>query len=302
MNHIEFWKNFKLGTELAISGSFLYNGLRCLDEIETLYYEEEIFEILYNLSVGLERLIKVAVILIEHNDEVNQEEFEKSLISHNHLDLVKRIENRIPLSLDSPHYEFLALLSTFYKKHRYGRYNINSGFVLNQEKKTFHTYLEKYLKLKIDDSSIIVTSNDKRFKKFIGSIVGKITTQIFDIIRYEAARLNIYTYEIRFGSKAFKIFCDKKFIFEEENIFLKELLVYLINSKKSCGILGFIKEIKPLKFDSGLNQEYLQSFFSSEKRMLHIEEMDELYTDIKNPKERLELLNLIGNNVYYFND
>lgn len=64
MNRMEFWKNFKLGEELDISGSFIYNGLRYLHEMRTLHHETEIFEVLYNLAVGLERLLKVTVILI----------------------------------------------------------------------------------------------------------------------------------------------------------------------------------------------------------------------------------------------
>ncbi|MEO8149461.1 MAG: hypothetical protein ABI723_17610 [Bacteroidia bacterium] len=89
-----FWKNFRLGTELQISGSFIYNGLYALNNMETFYYEEECFELLYNLSVGLERLMKVAVVLIEHDSTESQEEFEKTLITHNHFELLNRIKKK----------------------------------------------------------------------------------------------------------------------------------------------------------------------------------------------------------------
>ena len=46
MDSSTFWKNFNLGTELQISGSFIYNGLLVFDEMETFYHEEEIFEFL----------------------------------------------------------------------------------------------------------------------------------------------------------------------------------------------------------------------------------------------------------------
>jgi hypothetical protein len=68
-----FWKNFRLGTELQISGSFIYNALYTLDNMQTFYYEAECFEFLYNMSVGFERLQKIAVILLEHDKNGHQE-------------------------------------------------------------------------------------------------------------------------------------------------------------------------------------------------------------------------------------
>ena len=53
-----FWKNFNLGTELQISGSFIYNALYHLDKMKNFRYEEDCFEFLYNISVGIERLQK----------------------------------------------------------------------------------------------------------------------------------------------------------------------------------------------------------------------------------------------------
>ncbi len=53
MNTTQFWKNFTLGDELHIAGRFIYNGLRTFHEMDTLHYEDEVFEVLYNLSVGL---------------------------------------------------------------------------------------------------------------------------------------------------------------------------------------------------------------------------------------------------------
>ena len=78
MNPTDYWKNFQLGTELDVAGKFIYNGLRSLHEMGSLNHEEEIFEFLYSLAVGLERLLKIAVILIEHDDKVD-EKFEQSL-------------------------------------------------------------------------------------------------------------------------------------------------------------------------------------------------------------------------------
>lgn len=56
MNKLEFWKNFNLGDELQIAGVFIYNGLRRFNRMRAINYSDEIFEVLYDLSVGLERL------------------------------------------------------------------------------------------------------------------------------------------------------------------------------------------------------------------------------------------------------
>ena len=69
MNQTEFWKNFRLGEEIQISGTFIYNGLRRFHEISKLDREDELFEFLYQLSVGLERLLKIGVVLFEHTEE-----------------------------------------------------------------------------------------------------------------------------------------------------------------------------------------------------------------------------------------
>lgn len=64
------WKNFNLGIELDMAGNFIYNGLKHLDEMESFYYEDEIFNFLYQIAVGVERLEKISLILLENiNDE-----------------------------------------------------------------------------------------------------------------------------------------------------------------------------------------------------------------------------------------
>ena len=88
MKPAEAWKNFNLGEEVSISGAFIYNGLRRFHEMRILDHTDEIFEVLYNLSVGFERLLKIAVVLLEHEEAIDQDALEKSLITHNHLSLI----------------------------------------------------------------------------------------------------------------------------------------------------------------------------------------------------------------------
>jgi hypothetical protein len=81
MKRTQAWKNFNLGQELSVSGAFIYNGLRRFHEMRVLDNTDEIFEVLYNFAVGLERLLKIAVVLLEHNETTDQDELE-GLSSH----------------------------------------------------------------------------------------------------------------------------------------------------------------------------------------------------------------------------
>jgi outer membrane receptor protein involved in Fe transport len=43
MKHTEFWKNFRLGEELSVSGAFIYNGLRRFHELKKLDHTDDLF-------------------------------------------------------------------------------------------------------------------------------------------------------------------------------------------------------------------------------------------------------------------
>jgi len=203
----EWWKNFALGIELDTAGTFIYNGIKTLEDLQSFQHPVDTFEILYNLSVGIERLLKIAIILLEHDDTIDIEELEKSLISHNTVELADRVDKHEPMSLPNLHKEFLALLSKFYKSHRYGRYSLSSVPNIQEEKRCFLEFIEKHLSLVLSiDDEFAYISNTDQIRKFIGRVVQKISSKLFSIIRNEAFRLNIYTTELRGDSKALKIF------------------------------------------------------------------------------------------------
>jgi hypothetical protein len=303
MDIAQFWKNFKLGEELDIAGRFIYNGLRYFHEMDTLYYEEEIFEVLYNLSVGLERLLKIAVVLIEHDAAPDQEAFERSLITHSHSDLMRRVQEKHKLPLAGPHNQLLGLLDVFYRTQRYGRYSLTAINATGQEKAALHAYLIKYLRIELDEEfPFQIPQNSPRIRKFIGSIVGKIVSAVFPVIQDEAHRINIYTHEIRSDSKAAKIFLSKEFDFTNEDVLWRELLIYLVNSKEMSGHLGYIKRLQPLDFDPASDFELLQCFASDEKKLRTMDELDALYEEIDKPGERLKAVNLIADPMVDFDD
>ncbi|SLK12955.1 MULTISPECIES: hypothetical protein [unclassified Paenibacillus] len=294
------WKNFSLGKELDIAGSFIYNGLKAFDLMENFVHEDGIFEFFYNTAVGIERLEKILVILIEHNDTVDQKDFERSLKTHNHLELLNRITKKHNCGFNNLHNEFLKLLSSFYKTMRYDRYTLNTIYSHDKERVGLVSFLEKHLKTEIIYKDIFVTQNEWRFKKFIGKVVGKICEVLYKLIDKEATALNIYTYELRSESKASVIFLAKKYNFFEDDIVWKEILIYLINNADSSGILDFIRRIEPLNLEPELVNEYINVFKSDLKKHSYIYDLEEQYYEIENTKERFEMLGLLGNSNVHF--
>jgi hypothetical protein len=296
MKYDEWWKNFGLGMELHASGSFVYNGIKELDDLEGLNHSSDIFQILYNLSVGIERILKVAIILIEHNEQVSIEEFEKSLITHNTIDLANRLNDRLNLGLSNLHNEFLALLSKFYKTHRYGRYSLNSIPHIHAEKVQFLEFIQKHLSMEFDISNeFVFIENTDRIRKFVGKIVKKITDSSFSIIQARAKALNIYTDEIRCDSKAFKVFYGTRLDFIDEKLIRKEVLLYLIHPNACGNHIDILRSFDCLKLDPDLAPLYIKALFNDVHLPYVVEDINERYTEISNISERIHMLGLIDN-------
>lgn len=299
MNPPTFWQNFKLGQEQEIAAGFIYDGLRILHDTETLGQETDIFPILYNLSIGLERLSKVAIILIEFKDDINIKKFERSLKTHEHLRLLEKVKKTTSVTLDLVHTEFLELLSIFYNTHRYDRLSLQSLTVFSKDKKAFLDFLHKYLGIDIkEESSIFYVENSPEVKNFIGKIVKEIVNELYKIIQEFAGRKGLNTDEIsNSSSKSGKVLMgDKPITFEGEDRAIVEVLIFLMKTKDSS-LTDFMKEIGPLPLDSALDSEYLQAILYKRPKEIQgvIDEVESYYEDMGDIKDRLEAIDAIGN-------
>jgi hypothetical protein len=294
-----FWKNYRMGTELQISGSFIYNAIYCLDQIESFHHEHDCFEFLYNTSVGLERLFKIAVILIEHDDTISQKDFEKSLITHSCSTLLTRINKKHELKLGKTHNRFLALLDDFYKTTRYNRFNISSVYSGNRDKFGINQFLEIELK---DDHSI-ESEFSKPFsiktRKFLGKIIGKLSTQVYEIIRTEAHRNGTFTYEIAYSSKAYKIFMEKKFDFVHERLTQREALLHILRNGIDGNYREFLNTIPSINLEGYTTDKYIQSIFGYDLDCQVKDEVETIYEDYKQDKERTDALLAIGSGIRF---
>ncbi|WP_422413983.1 MULTISPECIES: hypothetical protein [unclassified Endozoicomonas] len=291
-----WWKNFGLGMELDASGTFIYNGIKTLDTLEGLNHSVDIFEVLYSLSVGIERLFKVAIILIEHNDEISIEEFEESLITHNTMDLANRVGKQLTDKLSSPHKEFLSLLSKFYKTHRYGRFSLSSVPNIDSEKKLFLEFLHKQLNVEIhDDSPLAYIHNTIQIKKFIGKVVKKIASETFNIIQRRTTDLNIYTHELRSDSKAIKVFLGlgERLDFIDENQVKRELLAFLMNPDNTGEHIDIVRSFGSVELDECSAPLYIKALLNDVHIHLVEGEVDYAYEEVDKIKERFQLLGLM---------
>ncbi|HRG26532.1 MAG TPA: hypothetical protein PLJ00_01490 [Chitinophagales bacterium] len=303
MNSTQYWKNFSLGTEIDISGAFIYNGLKAFDDIQYFIHEAEIFEVLYNLSVGIERLCKVAIVLIEYNSSTDSKRFTESIKTHKIEYLIIRVTKNKILDLNKEEKAFINLLSHFYNSLRYDRYSENEQNYYTKEKEVFVNYLNSELKFSIDiRSDFILTENDSVIKSSFGKVVGNIVTRLYEIIRNEAVRLHLYTYEIREFSKARKIFYSEKFDFLEEACAVKELLIFFINNKNSNGVFNIIRNIKPLDLDPALANDYIQALIHPHMLQEHLDEIEANLEDVLDKSDRIEVLELLSNLRSQFDD
>ncbi len=305
MNATDFWKNFRLGEEVHISGTFIYNGLRRFHELSKLDIDDELFEFLYELSVGLERLLKIAVVLFEHTEGGDQEALEQSLITHNHLDLVARLRAHADLKLGTPHNELLGLLGIFYKTLRYDRFVLSSAYQGAKEAGAVRTLLAKHLQVEFpEESSFFGNDNNDRYRKFVQRTVQKIAQNVYEVIENRARQLNLYTYELRHASKAQSVFLRRVDI-SDEDVLWKELLIFFMNVNPSTGYLKFLKDTPPLEFDPALVPDYLNCFRSDGSKADVMDELEHYYEEMDKDerKERLERLSVIGaSNVYFPED
>lgn len=296
MNPEKWWKNFALGIELDIAGTFIYNGIRTLEDLQSFQHPVDTFEILYNLSVGIERLLKIAIILLEHDESIDIESFEKSLISHNTIELANRIDGHKALNLPDLHKEFLSLLSKFYKSHRYSRYSLSAVPNIQEEKRCFLEFISKHLSLSllIDDEFAFIGNTDQ-IRKFVGKIVKKISSRLFSIIREEASRLNIYTAEQRADSKAVKVFYGQRLDFIDERIKKKEILLYLMSPGAGGPHIELLRSYGALDLDEGMIPNYIQALLNDRALPFVDELIDELYTEVENVGERLRFVGIMDN-------
>lgn len=297
----DFWRNFNMNAELHISGNFIYNGLNQLGRANGLENHDEVFEILYNVSVGLERLAKVAIVLIDAGNYKTQGDFEKSLITHNHIKLFSRLEKQTTLKLSKHENSLLHCLAEFHKRFRYDRYILTSATDLEREIGDFQTFLTKSFGIKKEGKLLpFGAGNMDRIRKIIGRICKKICIQIYEIIKEKSRKLNLYTYDMRYGSKAYKIFCLKEYDFFHDDLIKKELILYLLKSKDNPILNKFLENLEPATFEESDVLEALDGDLNGLGNTMLREDLESFYEECGTVSARIEQIKYLGGKLNYF--
>ena len=301
MDKIWNYKNFNMVNELDIAGEFIYDGMQTLNQMNVVSDGAAIFSFLYHTSVGVERLQKILVVLLEDITLDNYKEFEEGIVTHSHCHLHERISKKHKIKLNSRENEFLSLLTTFYNHSRYNRFNLDKPYC--QEKEITEKYIVKYLDEADIDRS--VCSDDiivnPKVKELFGRVIGSISNKYYQALRDIAREKCTYTYELRSDSKAEKIFfsdCPKNSLQRmkiTETIALKEFLVFLKNGKESTPFTRFLKTIQPLEMDTALINEYIMEIGKGTIPQALVDEVEYLYEENGYGKDRIEQISLIGN-------
>jgi len=298
-----WWKNFALGIELDAAGAFLYNGARALHDLHHFQHPVDSFEVLYNFSVGIERLLKVAIVLVEHSDDGDLQGLEESLITHNTMELSARLNELRPQALSDIHREFLSILSKFYKSHRYGRYSLSVVPNIYEEKRSFILFLKKYLKLDVDiDDEFQPLYNTNQIRRFIGKVVKKISDNVFDTIKKRAGELNIYTDELRGDSKAIKVFYGDRLDFIDEELKKKEFILFLMNPGVTNKYVELLRSQAVLDMDVAMAPSYVKALLNDADLPYVEGAVDEAYTELDNAKERLQFLEVMDSEYLAYDD
>lgn len=304
---IYYHKNFNMGNEIDVAGTFIYEGIKQLGKIEVFSVESEVFFFLYTISVGIERLQKILLVLLEDMNYNNFKAFEKSLNTHYHHSLNDRIINKCNVNFSERENGFFEVLDKFYYKCRYGRFELT--YEEYSEIELISDYITEYFGRNVEIQYSLwndrIVNNDK-IKDYFGRVIGSISKKYYSEIKETSYKQNIYTYELRTNSPAQKLFLSKfsnnSFHMQniDESITLKEFFIFLMNNKEDNSFTRFIKTIEPLDIDLGLINEYMEEICKGEVPTALIDEIEELYNELKDKKERFDYLSLVGNSNVLF--
>lgn len=299
MDESWYYKNFNMVKELDIAGEFIYNGITELNGMDVIRDNASTFFTLYTISVGLERLQKIILVLWKFDKIENKEDFEKSLITHSHTllrDEIKKYTKRSEVpDFNSRENDLILLLQKFYNSARYERYNINGK--KDVEIDMFNSYINKHIRQvqrSVFDGCILLTDD---IKDFLGKVIGSISNKYYQLILEGSKKNNTYTYELRVGSKAEKVFLGNYKLIEgkmNERISFKELLIYLRNCKEKSAYLKFIDDITPLDFDPPLVMDYINSISNGNIPQGLVDDVETIYDENNYSFERVQLVDLIG--------
>lgn len=309
MNKLDYFRNFNIGSEINLAGSFAYNALSIINAAQDIYQSDQIFLFLYNAAVSVERMQKCVLFMYGDYEESGIDQFAKIIKNHGHQKLQAKIIEYTGSKLPSDQNALLLLLQDYYEKGRYSNLSANNRYDYKSE---FEDYVKtcyggSMIERHFSREDTFVT---EQAKEHIGRTLGKLLYSYFELVRKKAYELNLYTYELRNGSPAQKVFLNHfpkrslQAVNDSERNSLAELIVFISNSTETTGFLNFIRSIQPLDLDPHMIQEYLVDIMNRQIPQSLVDEVASIYEDMapKEVQERKEYLSVIGATHVYFDE
>lgn len=199
-----------MANELDVAGEFIYAAIDIFNKMNNFDQVGDNF-FLYHLAVGIERVQKILLVIINDVERDEIEDFLEKIKSHNHIMLHGKIKEKVNISFSKEQNDLLNLLSEFYNAERYARFNFFSYNFKDRDLLT--EYVQKYCKNISFDYSLCkkIPLNTDEVKEFFGRVIGRLCQKYYKLIEEESRNRNIYCYELRYNSAAERVFCGKNY-------------------------------------------------------------------------------------------
>lgn len=249
------FKSMQMSKELNFAGDFIYESAKKTMQLENAHDDFTINAILYNGSIGVERLQKIYLLLCEY---VSHEEPLK-FHTHNLIILENDVYSESNEKLFKNGIKLISMFVEYYSDYRYG------NFDLETKEKTLNNLFTSFLRTinKKTNFDFILTPIDfERYKKFYIDTLGKVANHYYKLIRNKACDLGIYTYELSSLSNSTRVFSlgNDKTLYDEmvlEQEAIKELLLYFYKTHSDCNVFKAFNELDPLEFDDYMMNDFL---------------------------------------------
>lgn len=291
-----------MGRELEISGDFIYESAVRMNQLSYVGNHFELNAILYNGSVGIERLQKIILCMYMTLDDLKNPK--KCLREHHHTALNEEIQKYVKIDFNKNALSVLALFEKYYGEFRYAEYRLN--YDENEMCQAFISFINKHIGIQLSLSEGNTETDNKKMKSFYINLIGEIALKYYAEIRKKADELNLFTYEMDSSSNAIKVFyrTDKSKLYDKisiENYAFKELVIFLTKTKCKTNYINYLKGVEPLSFDKLMLPEYLRELSTYKPSDILVDAVDDMYTNIEKAElqERKEYLNLMSENVLW---
>ena len=112
------FKSIQMSKEVTLAGDFIFTSAKIAMQLTSVHNEFDINAILYNGSIGIERLQKIYLYLCLENPFEKHED----LKTHNHCSLEGKVALESGKNLYSNGNKLISIFNEYYSQYRYGNY------------------------------------------------------------------------------------------------------------------------------------------------------------------------------------